>query len=273
MENAQKKESKHILGWTFGVLFLLTSLGMLTESFISFVATLALGLILLPPSRKWLENKIDRKLSRGVLISIGVVLLGITGAGLPTNSTEETKVVDSVENNEAVAVEEDNSVVEAEPVVETEVEAPAQEEANEQAGTNIPRSAFIDKFENVDYLNVTFAAATPVDGADNYTANDGNVAFQLIGPADNLEQASVWVFASPDDLDANTIALASMADFINAFDQSLNDDNWLLDEFDSYTPGTEYKSSIQRNGRNIRFEYEPTLGSFMVIVEPNNSTN
>lgn len=276
MEKAQK-ESKHVLGWIFGVLFLVVGLAMFTSSFISGLMTTALGLILLPPSRKWLEEKINKKLSRAVIIGVGIVMLGIAGAALPSDTQTNTNTqvaelpaeqpveVNTTPQNEP-ETEEVTDTVTVEDTVE--IEEPVQEEPEVKTGINVSRSIFVDKFENVDYLNVTFGAGVPVDGSDNYTANDGAVVLQLIGPEENLEQASVFTFASADDVNSNAVALAAMVDFISTFDQSINDDQWILDEIEALTPGESYSSSIQRNGRNVRFEYEPALGSFVVIVEP-----
>lgn len=83
------KENKHTLGWIFGVLFLVGGLSMFTSSFISGICILIVGLLLLPPSRKWLEQKIKRTLSRSILIVVSVVLFIVAGVALPGSSTTD----------------------------------------------------------------------------------------------------------------------------------------------------------------------------------------
>lgn len=109
------KEGKHTFGWIFGVLFLLGGLGMFTESFISGFSVLAVGSLLLPPSRKWLEGKMNKPLSSPVLIIASVILFAVAGAAMPgsTSNTEsvasESDAPSTASDNVEVTTEEDTT--------------------------------------------------------------------------------------------------------------------------------------------------------------------
>lgn len=108
------KEGKHIFGWVFGIFFLLMALAMIFTSFISGLAMLILGLLLLPPFRQWFEQKINTKIPRVAALLIGIVLFVVAAVALPnkqqssqvaqdtTKSTNAT--VDVVTNTNAVPV-------------------------------------------------------------------------------------------------------------------------------------------------------------------------
>lgn len=100
-----QQENKHTLGWIFGVLFLIGGLGMFTESFLTGLTTTLVGLVILPPSRKWLEQKLNRTLSRPILIVISVILLAIGGVGMPDTTATTTNTNTVVQENEPTPVE------------------------------------------------------------------------------------------------------------------------------------------------------------------------
>lgn len=59
--------------WTFGIVFLLVALGLMGKNIVTALWLLACGLILLPPSSRWIAAKLKRSIPRWASITAGVV--------------------------------------------------------------------------------------------------------------------------------------------------------------------------------------------------------
>lgn len=59
--------------WAFGVVFLLAALGLIGKNIVTALWLLACGLILLPPSARWIASKLKRSIPRWASITAGVV--------------------------------------------------------------------------------------------------------------------------------------------------------------------------------------------------------
>ncbi|MDP3970916.1 MAG: hypothetical protein Q8P90_04400 [bacterium] len=113
--NSQKEKKKHTLGWIFGVILLISTLGALSESVLAGICVLAAGLLILPPSRQWLEKKVNTTFSRPVLIVISFILLIIASvASLGSSNNDDSNVA---KNNTPPTIAEEDAKVEV--VVET----------------------------------------------------------------------------------------------------------------------------------------------------------
>lgn len=80
-----------IASWSFGLLFLLSGAGALMSSIPAAIILIALGVFLLPPARKALDDKYDVHFSRWVVVVIAIVGMGVSGALMsPSMATTPT---------------------------------------------------------------------------------------------------------------------------------------------------------------------------------------
>lgn len=94
-----KKESKHILGWVFGIFVLFIALIIVFKGFISGIAMLLLGLFLLPPSRKLFESKINKKIPRVVTGIVGFILFLVSIFAFPSQPNQTSPVAQDTSSN------------------------------------------------------------------------------------------------------------------------------------------------------------------------------
>lgn len=124
------KENKHTLGWIFGIILLISVLGAFSESVLAGICVLVAGLLILPPSRQWLEKKVNTTFSRPVLIVISFILLII--ASVASSGSSTTKV--------------DKNTINAVKPTEVEQKAPVQDPTKEEVQPEAPKEeAMLDK--------------------------------------------------------------------------------------------------------------------------------
>lgn len=117
-------ETKKGLSWILGAFFLMTALGAAVSSLISGLIVFSIALMILPPSREWLENRFEwMRFRTGVRIFIIIILL-IIAANLDSEDDDSnitaTKITESEDNTQSIN-EEATSVKEKSDVkVETQ---------------------------------------------------------------------------------------------------------------------------------------------------------
>lgn len=131
-----------IIGWILGVLVGIAGVGLLFTEPIPGILFILLALVLLPPASRILKDKFNLSLSGGVKVVLVIVLFGIAGATMDTESTvtsnpvvqntpeevvaeteADTEPGENIGEPETVVQEPADVVVETipEPVVETPV--------------------------------------------------------------------------------------------------------------------------------------------------------
>ena len=92
------RKLKTIFKWFFGITFLLSGLGSLFDTPIFALLSITIGLFILPPSLKAIENKINYSFSTPIKLSIaiaGVLLMGVAAINVGQQKNEEAdKIVD-----------------------------------------------------------------------------------------------------------------------------------------------------------------------------------
>jgi hypothetical protein len=76
-----------VLSWVFGVMTAITGIGIIFSQFLAGILMLLLAAILLPPVNKSISNKLNFSISGGLKIVVVIILLGVIGAVMPTDST------------------------------------------------------------------------------------------------------------------------------------------------------------------------------------------
>lgn len=136
-----------IIGWILGVLVGIAGVGLLFTEPVPGILFILLALVLLPPANRMLKDKFNLSLSGGVKVVLVIVLFGIAGATMDTESTSTgdpvvvdtpqevvaeaevtTESTENVGESETVIQESADVVVKTnlEPVVETPVVTESQ---------------------------------------------------------------------------------------------------------------------------------------------------
>lgn len=90
-----------LLKWAVSLLLLIGGLGMLFSSFVAGLATLVAGVLIFPPATKFIKEKYNFSLSKGVKIVAVLVLLVISGSMLG-ESTSSVVTDDAITPSESV---------------------------------------------------------------------------------------------------------------------------------------------------------------------------
>ena len=78
-----------ILSWILGILFILSGLGLLIlGGFLSTLCYFTISFILLPPANKFMKEKMNLELSRGLKIVLVIILMIVAFAVLPETSSD-----------------------------------------------------------------------------------------------------------------------------------------------------------------------------------------
>lgn len=122
-----------IVGWILGVLVGIAGVGLLFTELVPGILFLLLALVLLPPVNRMLKEKFNLSLSGGVKVVLVIVLFGIAGATMDTESTSTSNPV--VENTPQEVVAESEADTESSENVD-EPETVVQESADVVVETN-----------------------------------------------------------------------------------------------------------------------------------------
>lgn len=130
-----------------------------------------------------------------------------------------------------------------------------QQKRRTRPGNGISRSKIITVFEQPT-LGFTFSKGVPIGGEDNYSGMSSTATIQLIGPEDDLSEASiaiVLVLDIPDDL-VPVITLVAFAKIIDN-----NSVDWVLEQFEIALQNMDrpYCGSKIFGPRNYEISYHP----------------
>ncbi len=91
-----------IFSWIFGVMFMLSGLGLLMiSSYISGILVMIGSAVIIPYSRKMISNKLNMEFSKGIIILIAIVVFVIFTIAVPNeNSDVEQEVVEEQTTDE-----------------------------------------------------------------------------------------------------------------------------------------------------------------------------
>lgn len=98
-----------ILGWGFGVLAAISGVTLLFSEPLTGILMLLLAAVLLPPANKFIADKLHFSISGGLKFVVVVILLGVIGATMSTDSTSNSNTPSNTEQASNVEAE-DNSV-------------------------------------------------------------------------------------------------------------------------------------------------------------------
>lgn len=84
-----------IIGWILGVLAGIAGVGLLFTEPVSGILFILLSVVVLPPANKVLKDKFNFALSGGVKVVLAIVLLGVAGALMDTDSVSSSNSVTS----------------------------------------------------------------------------------------------------------------------------------------------------------------------------------
>ena len=136
-------------------------------------------------------------------------------------------------------------------------------------GIGISRSYLVEIFENPN-LGYSFEKGVDVKGQDNYVGSSDVGTIQLIGPENDLSQASILIVLG-SDVGSNVLAGVNLLGFANIIDEDSQD--WVQQQFEIIgdNPNKEYKNSRIFNNKIYKISFTPIegLGNLMtLVVEP-----
>ena len=119
MDNEEKNQSKThtkitiglVLSWGLGVLAAINGVALLFSQFLAGILMLLLAAVLLPPMNKLVADKLHFSISGGLKFVVVIILLGVIGTTMSTNSVSNSNagtLPSSEQANKAEA--EDNSI-------------------------------------------------------------------------------------------------------------------------------------------------------------------
>lgn len=102
-QNNQKKEPTKVtvglvLGWGLGVLAAISGVTLLFTELLTGILMLLLAAVLLPPANKFVADKFNFSISGGMKFILVIVLLGVIGATMSTDSTSDIRSNDNQTN-------------------------------------------------------------------------------------------------------------------------------------------------------------------------------
>jgi len=125
----------------------------------------------------------------------------------------------------------------------------------ETASTKMDRQRIINAFEKPK-VGFSFEENAPINGQENYVGIKDRSVIQLLGPADNLMQASILIEIGPDPEEAKILMLNVMG-LVNAIDKTATP--WFAAE--SLKLGEEeFTSSEIFNDKIFEIHYTPSSG-------------
>lgn len=135
-------KAKAFLGWAFGILVGLSGLSLLFSQTVPALALLLMSAILIPPVLKWIEERLNFKLS--ITVKIITLVIAFFLVGFTVDSTEETDK-GSLENSQP------EEVVELEEVIESEPSEPQNIEYNGHVVTPRCQEICLDEWTEINF--------------------------------------------------------------------------------------------------------------------------
>ena len=266
-----------ILSWIFGVLFALTGIVSVFSEPIPGLVMLIMAAVLLPPVTKLVDQKWKFHLSKGMKIGVIIIGLIIFSATIDTTDVSTTQQAETrkeeqqTTQNEEVVNETDTTEQVNEEQPQTEIDEQATNEEKTEPipnGLNMSRADIVTVLEK-PAIGFSFEEGAPVNEQENFVANKGGSIVQLLGPSENLQEASIIALLG-NDAGENMTTLAMVIGFANVIDQTSVD--WISSEFEKVasSPTREYSNSKIFGDKIFKIQFTPSdyFNSFSLIVTP-----
>lgn len=141
-------------------------------------------------------------------------------------------------------------------------------------GIGISRQQMINVL-NKPEIGFSFVEGTPIEGQSNFVGQRNGNVVQLIGPEDNLTEASITALinweSKNEDIVLNMIMVVG---FANIIDESSY--NWIVTEYEKFckTPQNEYNNYKIFSENRFDISYAPVgLTAFFSLTVKPTSTN
>jgi hypothetical protein len=187
--------------WTFGITFLLAALGVMGRNAVTAVWLLACGLILLPPSSRWIAKKLNRSIPRWASITAGVVGCLALVAIAPPAPQEAQRTTDT-----AVQAEQTSP-----PVTPVSEEDQLRQIVSDvlRGNTNMKQQR-LRKVDIVAQANGGWGVFTDFNADDNLTANMRKGALES-------QMAEVYIALYTSDKDVRTATVAAYFPLVDQY--------------------------------------------------------
>ena len=124
-QNNQQREVKKIivgfiLGWVIGVLAAISGVMLLFSQPLAGILMLLLAIVLLPPTNKFIADKFKFSISGGLKFIVVIVLLGIIGATMSSDSLKLDKMIQGTSKSSESSKEEVAPVIKVSAITLTE---------------------------------------------------------------------------------------------------------------------------------------------------------
>ena len=179
--------------WAFGIVFLLAALGLIGKNAVTAFWLFACGLILLPPSSKWIAKKLKRSIPRWASITAGVIgflsIVAVTEPPVPqqTPPTTDTAVQAEQTPPPAAPVSEEDQLRQ----IVTDVL---------KGNTNMSKPR-LRKVDIVKQAAGGWGVFTEFNGDDNLTAN-----MRKGGIQSQMAEVYIALYTSGKDVQTATVA-------------------------------------------------------------------
>jgi|GEM_PF-4807033 len=192
------------------------------------------------PARK--KSSTKKVLGFGCLGMVGLlVMMGIVAAIFGNKSSRTAS--NGIPADTVAASVETTAVAEKLPVAD-EVKSPSEDATSRSSGIGKSRREMMDALGGMK-----FSKGTPINGEDNYTARQGTVVIQLLGPEENLSAASMIVTIAPGkEKDAGAV----LGTFANMFDEDIR--GWCSDILSNASDGS-VDDSKSFSSHRARFQF------------------
>ena len=146
------------------------------------------------------------------------------------------------------------------------IETTSTRQESESKGIGVSRSEIIDVLEKPD-IGFSFSKGIPIDGQDNYVADQGGNVVQLIGPEENLNSASIIAILG-GDIGQNLLSLVMVVGIANIVDESSTD--WVTQQFEktAESPTKPYSNTKTFGQKEYKISFEPSelIGNWFTLT-------
>lgn len=232
--------------------------------------SLVMLLIKVLAKKGWEPKKI------GILAAISLVLF-ITGASLSGNETTTQKITKELEQKTTI---DNNQSKESQEKITPQTKTDQQVNISKTSvpeqpppkpkGLGVSRAKIIAAFAEKDDA-FSGKEGTPIKEQSNWVgqSKDGLATLQLIGPPEDLTNASVMFVVAKDNLESAASGMIHMYILLSTIFPDWKDcNNWIISAIDQVTKQGKEKITIEKNGKLVQFQFTKEIGLWSLTVEP-----
>lgn len=167
---------KSAAAWFFGIIFIISGLGMTSETIVGGLISAMVGIFLIPNIRQVISERFDINFSTWMVVLIAVVGMGISGAMMPTDEAP-TDTTPEVNNQPEQDQEQPSDISNTEETNQTQDSNTSNEENTKESRTHSIGENF--KVGKLSYT-VTDVNTRQLVGTNRYLREEADGEFVLV---------------------------------------------------------------------------------------------